>query len=170
MPRVGGSNLGPSSFFLLFLERKTISLRKWAGKKRSRNVQERSRRSGEKKKRKNRQANQERRSSRNLNTRLRGSVCRPSLVSGQLAMKKEDGSNYIYTWILDSMGVLYSKGSHMTWRTITIPDILDHKQAFFCPVFRPSFEYQTIWKPTQIYLLFYSFPLKHSHSRETVLK
>ena len=35
------------------------------------------------------------------------------------------------------MGVRNSNGIHMTWRTIRIPDILDHKQAFFRQVFRP---------------------------------
>ena len=33
--------------------------------------------------------------------------------------------------------------SHVTWRTIQIPDNLDH-QTFFSPVFRPTFEYRTI--------------------------
>ena len=36
--------------------------------------------------------------------------------------------------------------SHMTWPTIQIPNILNHKQAFFSPVFRPPFKYQTIWQ------------------------
>ena len=50
-------------------------------------------------------------------------------------------------WIPDSMSVRYSNGGHMTWRTIWIPDILDHKQTFFSPVFRPPFEYQIILQP-----------------------
>ena len=39
------------------------------------------------------------------------------------------------------------KWCHMTWPTIWIADILDHKQAFFIPVFRPSFKHLTIWQP-----------------------
>ena len=33
----------------------------------------------------------------------------------------------------------------MTWQTIQIPDILDQKIGFFSLVFRPPFEYLTIW-------------------------
>ena len=53
-------------------------------------------------------------------------------------------SNTVTIWIptSDSMGVQYSNGSHMTWRTIWIPDILEHRH-FFSPVFRPPFEYLT---------------------------
>ena len=35
----------------------------------------------------------------------------------------------------------------MTWLTIRILDILDHKQAFFSLIFRPPLKYQTIWQP-----------------------
>ena len=34
--------------------------------------------------------------------------------------------------------------SHMTWQSIRKLNILDHKQAFFSPDFRPPFEYQII--------------------------
>ena len=37
--------------------------------------------------------------------------------------------------------------SHVTWQTIQIPDILDHKQAFLSPVLIPPFEYRNIWQP-----------------------
>ena len=33
--------------------------------------------------------------------------------------------------------------SLVTWRTIWILDIWDHKQAFFCPAFRPPFDNRT---------------------------
>ena len=55
------------------------------------------------------------------------------------------------TWMQDSSRYRQYKSSiqirHVTWRTIRTLDILDHKQAFFNPVFRPSFEYRTIWQP-----------------------
>ena len=59
------------------------------------------------------------------------------------------------------MGVPFSNCSHVTiwipdhfqiW-TVWIPDILDHKPAFFSVVFRPPFEYWTIWQQAQIYHL-----------------
>ena len=34
--------------------------------------------------------------------------------------------------------------SNVNWRTIRIPDILNHKQAFFNPASRPPFKFQTI--------------------------
>ena len=40
-----------------------------------------------------------------------------------------EDSSQVITWIPDSMGVRYSNGSHMTWQTIWILDILDHNQA-----------------------------------------
>ena len=35
----------------------------------------------------------------------------------------------------------------MTWQTIGILNILDHKQALFSPVSRPPFEFWTFWQP-----------------------
>ena len=59
----------------------------------------------------------------------------------------------------DTLGVRNSNG-HMTWLTIQKPDILDEKQAFSSPVFRPPFAYLTIWQPDTSpvfrWLLYYS--------------
>ena len=55
----------------------------------------------------------------------------------------------VTTWILDSMGFRYSNGCHVTWRTIWIPDILNHKQAFSVQFSDPPFEYRTISHPSQ---------------------
>ena len=50
-------------------------------------------------------------------------------------------------WIYLNTGqygcTVFKWSSHVTWRTIQILDILDQKQAFFSPVFRPPFEYRT---------------------------
>ena len=35
-----------------------------------------------------------------------------------------------FIWIQDSMGIWNSNDRHVTWQTIWIPDILNHKQAF----------------------------------------
>ena len=55
--------------------------------------------------------------------------------------------NTVTIWIPDTMGIQYLNGSHVTWPIIWIPDILDHNQDFFSPVFRPPFESWTIWRP-----------------------
>ena len=52
----------------------------------------------------------------------------------------------------------------MSWPTIQILDILDYKQAFFNPVFRPPFKYQTTW---QLYLINELITL---HIHELILK
>ena len=41
--------------------------------------------------------------------------------------------------------------SHVTWRIIWIPYILDHKQAFFSPDFGPPFEYRTFWTINRLF-------------------
>ena len=58
------------------------------------------------------------------------------------------------TWIPASfeyqtvwVGVWYSNGCHMTWHTIWIPDILDRLFSGWFSLFRPPFEYWTIWQP-----------------------
>ena len=43
--------------------------------------------------------------------------------------------------------LLFTWSSHVTRQTILISDILDHKKASYSPVFRPPFEYRTIWQP-----------------------
>ena len=67
----------------------------------------------------------------------------------------------------------------MTSPTIWILDILDHKSDFFSLVFRPPFEYQTIWQKEtnppyeyqtspvfrQLLYFIYSLILNNEHSK-----
>ena len=52
-------------------------------------------------------------------------------------------SNHLSTrfiWIPDNIGVWYSIGCHVTWETIQIPAIFDHKQEFFQSSFQTTIQ------------------------------